>query len=291
MKSRRHRHISVLLVPDGNAEPYSFRLSMSMVKFILVFGMILVIHVLAGGFAYYKWYAIATENSELVDNNIRLLKDNKRIFQLEQQVLAWKDKQSKLLEALGVKNSAGASYSAGEMQAARNFDFTPEKSNQVEIKRQTRNSLQNDSRIRVKSNKSRMNEYLPNLPTALPVEQGYRTDGFAPHWLYGKRHFGIDIAGERGAQIRAAGNGVVIFAGYTSILGNLVIISHGDEIFSFYGHNSSLLVSERAYVKKNDPIATLGDTGESTGPHLHFEIWQGGKPVDPSEYVLALQDE
>ena len=62
-------------------------------------------------------------------------------------------------------------------------------------------------------------------------------------------------------------------------------------MFSFYGHNNRILVSERMNVEKNDPIALLGNSGQSTGPHLHFAIWKDGKPVDPREFILELQTE
>ena len=270
---------------------------MGTVKFIIVLAVVGIIHALLGGFAYYKWFNVAQKNTELIENNVRLLKDNRRIYQIEQQVEAHRRMQERLLNALGVsKNSLQDAYrniSDSNLAPAENFSMTTPDNEPSSRVGRTRKSVPSKPAWRIRQRKP-MHSYTPNIPTALPVDKGHVTDSFRPEmrsWLFSNQHFGIDIAGQAGTSIKAAGDGVVIFAGWTSLLGNLIIISHGNEIFSFYGHNNRILVAERTHVRKNDPIALLGNSGQSTGPHLHFAIWKDGAPVDPREFILEFQEE
>ncbi|KAM3105890.1 murein hydrolase activator EnvC family protein [Phormidesmis sp. 146-33] len=101
---------------------------------------------------------------------------------------------------------------------------------------------------------------------------------------YQRFHSGVDFGADYGGVIRAADRGVVIFAGWYGGYGNAVIIDHGNNITSLYGHSSELYVSEGQSVERGQPIAAIGSTGLSTGPHLHFEVRQAGEPVDPMAY-------
>ncbi len=123
--------------------------------------------------------------------------------------------------------------------------------------------------------------YLSGVPE-LPPAKGTITKKFmsAP-----RRHYGVDIAGETGDPVLACADGLVVFAGWTPELGNMVVISHADNYITVYGHNDRLHVQERQRVKKGDLIALLGETGYSMGPHLHFEIWHKGEAVDPQKLI------
>jgi murein DD-endopeptidase MepM/ murein hydrolase activator NlpD len=85
--------------------------------------------------------------------------------------------------------------------------------------------------------------------------------------------------------VAAADGGVVIYAGWISGYGNTVIIDHGGGVSSLYGHNDSLAVSDGQSVSKGQTIAYCGSTGNSTGPHVHFEVRQDGEPVSPYNYL------
>jgi murein DD-endopeptidase MepM/ murein hydrolase activator NlpD len=89
--------------------------------------------------------------------------------------------------------------------------------------------------------------------------------------------------------VLAAGAGQIVFANWTYVWGNLIIIHHGDNVFSYYGHNDRLLAHDRAFVEKGEPIALLGNSGLSSGPHLHFEIWKDGVAIDPRQILLAFR--
>lgn len=119
--------------------------------------------------------------------------------------------------------------------------------------------------------------------------------GWRIHPIFGDRRFhaGIDIGGSavgksiNGAAIVAAGAGKVIFTGWRSGYGNTVIIDHGNGVTTLYAHQQSggIKVSVGQHVEKRDRIGTVGSTGNSTGPHLHFEVRINGNPVDPMGYL------
>ena len=98
-------------------------------------------------------------------------------------------------------------------------------------------------------------------------------------------HTGLDIAAPRGTAIKAAASGTVIHAGWKGALGNLVIVSHGNGVQTYYGHCSSICVSVGDTVNQGDVIAKVGSTGNSTGNHLHLEIRVNGVALNPQNYL------
>ena len=119
-----------------------------------------------------------------------------------------------------------------------------------------------------------------------PPVVGYVSRGFDEV----RKHFGIDYAGRRGSIISAAADGYVVFSGWTYDDGNMTIISHGGGYFTIYKHNQSLLKSANEFVKRGQPIALLGNSGNTSyGPHLHFELWKDGLPQNPDEYLIATE--
>ncbi|MFQ5788295.1 MAG: M23 family metallopeptidase [Thermodesulfobacteriota bacterium] len=133
--------------------------------------------------------------------------------------------------------------------------------------------------------------YLDNIPSYRPVE-GFITRSFNEGNIeLIENHYGIDIAAKEGAGINAAASGMVVFSGWTTSYGNLVILYHGDVYFSLYGHNQINLVEGRQWIDRGQLIALVGQTGDVTGPHLHFEIWKDGQPVDPADYIEEFRNQ
>ncbi|MCA9743571.1 MAG: M23 family metallopeptidase [Deferribacteres bacterium] len=297
MKKNRPKRISVLFIPDDNAEPHSFRLSMRIVRVLMIVGIVLFMHMLAGIYAYWQWYHVHSDNRILTAKNDDLREDNKRVFYLQQRFEAINKDYQKVLNLLGVdgvKNPAmmvrDRQYSSSSELQNRGFDEDVYSGVQPDIEK-----ISSQSSFVSRKNSS-LHDFTPSLPTMLPVEGYLSADYSTTSWLLGsgdpgadKWHPGIDIAGRRGTDILAAGSGMVVFAGWTSRYGNIVIINHGNNVFTYYAHNSKLLVEDKAYVRKGEPIAQLGNSGyTSKGPHLHFEVWRDGKPVNPREYILAF---
>jgi len=126
------------------------------------------------------------------------------------------------------------------------------------------------------------------MPTAwqVPVEGRITSDfGVRNDPIHGQQrsHHGVDIAAPRGTPIGAATSGTVVFAGRRGGYGNTVIIEQPDGKQTLYAHAEQLLVKVGDQVSTGQTIATVGSTGRSTGPHLHFEVRENGQPVDPSK--------
>ena len=127
-----------------------------------------------------------------------------------------------------------------------------------------------------------------NGAISLPVDAeitslfGYRMH---PILGYQKFHSGIDFGADSGTTIRAAAAGVVIFADWYGGYGNAVIVDHGGGITTLYGHTEGFYIANGQAVQKGQPIAAVGSTGLSTGPHLHFEVRKDGEPIDPAQFL------
>jgi murein DD-endopeptidase MepM/ murein hydrolase activator NlpD len=127
------------------------------------------------------------------------------------------------------------------------------------------------------------------VPGGRPVESGYISS------LYGQRtdpfdgnqasHHGIDFAAVAGTQVLAVADGVVSHTGTDGGYGRMVEITHGNGYVTRYAHNAKLLVKPGQTVKRGDPIALMGSTGRSTGPHVHFEVLRDGRPMNPLSFV------
>jgi len=113
--------------------------------------------------------------------------------------------------------------------------------------------------------------------------RGRISSNFGMRW--GRMHNGMDIAVNTGTPVRASARGRVTFSGMNGGYGYLVTIDHGDGVETRYAHNSRLLVKAGDYVDRGQLIAYSGNTGNSTGPHLHFEIRFKGAPLDPRNYL------
>ena len=103
---------------------------------------------------------------------------------------------------------------------------------------------------------------------------------------HGRKHEGIDIAGPKGTPIHSAAEGKVVFSGWGPTgYGKMVIIKHKHHLTTLYAHNSKNLVNKGARVQQGQKISLMGNTGRSTGPHLHFEVRNDTKPKDPLKYL------
>lgn len=101
-----------------------------------------------------------------------------------------------------------------------------------------------------------------------------------------KRHFGTDIVAKANAKVSSVLDGVVIFTDWTVNTGHVIQVQHTNDLVSIYKHNSTLMKKQGDYVRAGEVIGIVGNTGEeSTGPHLHFELWRAGNPLDPENFI------
>lgn len=115
-----------------------------------------------------------------------------------------------------------------------------------------------------------------------PVK-GMVTNPFSPT----EEHYGVDIVAPESEAIKATLDGTVVLANWTTETGYVIQVQHSNNLISVYKHNSALMKRAGQYVKAGEVIAIIGNSGEhTTGPHLHFELWYNGAPVDPQDYMV-----
>lgn len=120
-----------------------------------------------------------------------------------------------------------------------------------------------------------------NFVLFAPVK-GTISEGYDPK----KKHFAVDIVTVKNSPVKAATDGTVIFAEWTADTGYVIILEHRNNLISVYKHNASLNKEQGELVKEGEVIATVGNTGElTTGPHLHFELWSDGFPINPTNFI------
>lgn len=132
------------------------------------------------------------------------------------------------------------------------------------------------------------------LPSLMPVNYPYLSSsyGWRRHPITGRYvlHEGLDFSAPRGTPIYASSGGLVTFAAYKRGYGNMVEISHGNDLVTRYAHADQLLVKPGDFVEKGQEIAKVGSTGNSTGPHLHFEVRIGDHPLDPTLFLAQPEE-
>ena len=130
---------------------------------------------------------------------------------------------------------------------------------------------------------------LSSTPSIWPTK-GWLASGFgyrvSPFTGLREFHKGLDISNRKGTKVIATADGVVSFAGKNGFFGNMIKIDHGHGIMTRYGHLEKTLKKRGDVVKRGDVIGLMGNTGRSTGPHLHYEVFLNGLPVNPQKYIL-----
>jgi murein DD-endopeptidase MepM/ murein hydrolase activator NlpD len=132
--------------------------------------------------------------------------------------------------------------------------------------------------------------WLQTLPTGIPIGGDYRvSSGFGlrndPFTGTLARHEGLDFTAATGTPILAAADGVVTRSGWEDTYGNIVEVTHAEGFVTRYAHISKRLATEGQKVKRGQRIAEVGNTGRSTGPHLHYEVFRFGRVLDPAQVV------
>lgn len=210
--------------------------------------------------------------------------------------------QARLLrmEALGARVTEVADLEEGEFS----FDAPapmggPVAGTQAELAWGELDASVRELSAQLKSRESEL-EVLESLLSNREYQQGTEVAGRPVTWgwmssAFGKRvdpfngrmawHAGVDFAGREGSDVVAVASGVVTFAGKRSGYGLMVEINHGDGYVTRYAHHAALAVKRGDIVKKGQAIGSMGSSGRSTGPHVHFEVLKNGRHVDPKEYV------
>lgn len=153
-----------------------------------------------------------------------------------------------------------------------------------------------DQQLRQEIEFQEIGEIMQSGPSRNPFENRTRleqlffvapvTGEISAHYMPQNGHLGVDILAPRNTAVKSALDGYVVVSDWTLETGNTIGIQHGNNIVTFYKHNSALLKEVGTFVKAGEAIAIIGNTGTlSDGPHLHFELWYNGQPVNPVDYI------
>jgi murein DD-endopeptidase MepM/ murein hydrolase activator NlpD len=286
-KSKKTRYDLVFVPRDDAGNSKSLRFAPWQVYLLITGSMVFVI---GGVLALLVYTPIGTyipiENPGLVNKYSKeLVSLNQRMTTVIEQLIELREYNVKLRKALGEK--VAATDSGVAVLGSPRSEKSEGKRNDERAQKVPDLSLAQMPRT---VGSSQPFQAMPQendkvvFPVVLPTE-GYITRAFDA----AQRHYGLDIAGSSGSPVHASADGYVVFAGWTNDDGNKVILSHTGGFLTFYKHNQSLLTAMGTYVRRGEPIALLGSSGEtSAGPHVHFEIWKDGVPVDPAHYILNL---
>jgi murein DD-endopeptidase MepM/ murein hydrolase activator NlpD len=187
-------------------------------------------------------------------------------------------------EALSAGGATGGSDPEPTGPASAGSGVSPGAPSDDQVRAELAGMQRSQARIRtaLASGRYAVNPGSGNVSWPLP---GYRTISSPFGMRWGRLHAGIDIPAPVGTPIRAADSGTVILAGWTGGYGNYTCVQHTRTLSTCYGHQSRLLVRPGQDVQAGETIGLTGNTGSSTGPHLHFETRVGGRPRDPMGFL------
>jgi murein DD-endopeptidase MepM/ murein hydrolase activator NlpD len=213
---------------------------------------------------------------------------NRRVADLRKEVGAWREMHARIQEPFGPEAGRG-SRDRGVGGATTPSDHLNGPSPSQELNRLTETIMQEGENLRALDRlMSRAGKALAALPSRWPVRGSVNSEfgnRKSPWTNEPEFHAGIDIGANRGTAVQAPAAGTVFFAGTAPEYGTTVIIDHGQDIKSLYGHLSQVNVKAGQKVERGALIAYSGNTGRSSGPHLHYEILVKGRPVNPRAYL------
>ncbi len=267
----RRKSLSVLLIPEGEQKTFSLKVRYGTLKAMLVSVVLFFIVLTIGLISYWKLVKVSLDYNRLADTNKILIEQNNIINDIAVKYLDIHEMDKRIRSIFGdIQFPDDESMISIEQFAATAKNNYANPSSGASANRGLNPFLRQD--------------LLSAYPTAIPA-QGEFTQYFSSNdALSGSGHSGMDITAKEGSIVSAAGDGIVIFSNLTVDSGYQIIIDHQNGYISVYKHNASLLVKDRDFIYQNEPIALVGNSGTSSAPHLHFEIWKNFIPVDPLSF-------
>ena len=289
----RRRLNTIIIVPHSKARflkfSFSTRALVAAVSAAVIALILSVIAITFTGSAVNRRVEVQrlkSENSELVDVNLQL---ETTIAEVQGRLDEFEERTTRLALAAGMEAQAvgfsGAGSSATRVGSGGPYDRLPESPEALTAQGrwvQTQLDL-------VEGRLTEQNHLLASTPTIAPVV-GLITDGFGrrkdPFTGRLAYHRGLDISARRGTPIHAPADGIVVFSGRNGGLGRCLRISHDFGFTTVYGHLDKILVEPGTEVHRGQEIGLLGNSGRSTGPHLHYEVHVNGVSKNPLYYIL-----
>lgn len=284
---------TIIIVPHSKADFLKF--SFSSRSFSLGLGVVtlgLILSVIAIGYTGQavgrraKLEDLQRENRELEQTNTRL---ENAVAEVQARLDEFEERASRLALATGIESGAGQDGALGghgeHVSAGGPYNRVLESPRELE----TQGDLIARRLQAVQDVLETQDTRLISTPSIAPV-MGIITDGFGrrkdPFTGRTAFHRGLDLSARRGTPIKAPADGVVVFAARNGGMGRMVRISHGFGYTTVYGHLSKIEVKPGDQIHRGDEIGLVGNTGRSTGSHLHYEVHVDGKAVNPLYYIL-----
>jgi murein DD-endopeptidase MepM/ murein hydrolase activator NlpD len=285
---------TLIVVPHAKARFRKFQVSVRMTRWVLGAVGVMAL-VLVGILAHYTWIAVeVAEVRRLRVENLALATKarayEENAGQLQGRVLQLQSVVTKLGVMAGVEQSL-PDASIGGVGGLSRSETTPPSvdiASTLEDLDQTVGSL-SDKSARLQAYFQDQRELLASTPSTWPL-RGYLSGGFGnradPFTGVRDFHPGIDISVPRGTKVTAPADGVVVLAATRGGYGNIIVIDHGYQTMTRYGHLDGFNVRPGQRVKRGDVIGFSGNSGRSTAPHLHYEVWVNDQMRNPIEYII-----
>lgn len=282
LKEKLHKKYRIVIYNyDTHEEKFHFRLTRMNVFGIVIISMLLLIILTT--------YIIAfTPLREYIPGytDVSL---NKRVYEMERRadsleiIFQQKDQYINNIKRIIMDDDFTADSVNSLLTQSSNTDF-----NNITIKKSKEDSIFR-ANFEIETRNNLFNSPIMSDITAdLKIVSFYSPiDGIVTnHFDRANKHYGTDLVASNNAVIKATADGTVIYSGWSVDNGYCIGIQHNGNLLSFYKHNAVLLKEEGEYVSAGDPIAIYGNSGSlSTGPHLHFELWYNGTPLNPEDYI------
>jgi murein DD-endopeptidase MepM/ murein hydrolase activator NlpD len=306
MRRSSDRKWTVMVVPHGSGSSRAVEVSHAVLKALVGIGgvIVLLLLVLGGaalsrGVSITKGRMLERENHLLADEIQRM---RSRLAGLHDTLSTFNQRAQELRVLAGLSptdssvQEAGIGGPVGTWSERDSLTASGALGAQALAAREDLDGLTRRANVLVRS----INEAYDSLsthqarmaatPSIMPTK-GWLTSAFAAERVHpilhmARPHEGIDVSAPMGAEIEAPAAGVVTQVTWEDGYGNILTIDHGYGVVTRYAHCSKILVGRGARVKRGQRIALVGSTGLSTGPHVHYEVWVNGKPVNPIHYVL-----
>jgi len=282
------RRFSVIVVPEGDSKVNRFRIHSGFIKTLFCCCF------LAGGllaFFSYSYFNDRIDRNELLRLRMTTSQQHQTIQRLvidldeiHQEMNSFAETEARVRQLADLDAAPqGLPIAVGGLPEARPVDTIDEIQRQI-------NQLQVDIDLRRQSQENVRNLLNDQVSLSRATPKGWPTKGWLTSYFgmrkspfTGRRvmHEGLDIAANIGTPVIATADGIVARTSYSSGYGKMVVLDHGYGYRTIFGHNSKILVKSGQHIKRGDIIAKVGNTGRSTGSHLHYELRLNGVPIDP----------
>ncbi len=285
-----------LIIPHKSGKsPIEFNMT-QMVMMVIGGSATIMLLVLAGSLIYsahmadmsFKYTKLESTNKNI---QTRINDYYQKTQELTEVLYSLKEKDAEIRKMLGLRSNNNYFPSEVKKKLTNNSDPLAVAMNDIKYNLKTAKAYakaQNRSYDNLKTTVASLKNNFDRVPSLRPL-YGFIRDGFGyrMHPIRGivQFHSGIDIASFIGAPVRAAGSGVVIASGWDGNYGISAVVDHQNGLRTVYAHLSRALVARGQQIKKGQLIALAGNTGMSTGPHLHYEVRLENRPINPMSYL------